>query len=172
MDRIYKALSKPEATQCALQYCLTFAHSCTHWRWGQPQPARQELFLLGGSRDQTRTLPVTSQPALPPEPLATQQPSLVKWLSNPVGIHSISSLRDGWNQNFVSTIQQKTKVTYWPLASAFHYIIAVSEKKNIVTISVYWTVIMTRYVLFYCVKYLLGPGPKVPSQMAWQPGQA
>ena len=72
------------ATQSALQYCLTFTHSCTHSHRRRSQTfkvtacwsgAVRVMCLaqghldtqLGGAGEWTRHLPVTSQPALPPE---------------------------------------------------------------------------------------------------------
>jgi hypothetical protein len=72
-----------------LQYCVTFTHSYTHSHTdggvshAGRQPARREplgggILLrehldtqLGGAGDRTSNLPVTSQPALPPETHAT-----------------------------------------------------------------------------------------------------
>ena len=83
-----KRIPIPVATQNVLQYCLTFTQSCTHSytdggvnhtgqhfrsRQGEascsrtPQRSEEEP---GGARDRTSNLPVTGQPALPPEPHA------------------------------------------------------------------------------------------------------
>ena len=56
----------------AAQYCLTFTHSCTHSRRSQPCQATAVRCLAQGHHDtRTSNLWVTSQPALPPEPLAS-----------------------------------------------------------------------------------------------------
>ena len=71
------------STQSALQCCLTFTLSYRHSHadggvnHAGRQPARREasrsgtpLYSTRGARDRTSNLPVTSQPALPPEPHA------------------------------------------------------------------------------------------------------
>ena len=97
MDCVYTALFSPVATQSAFQFC----HSCTHSHTNgsvnhaRRQPASSSgavrvrclaqgyLGTLEGARDRTSNLSATSQPALPPEPLA--------W-----GVESSVSARRNW----------------------------------------------------------------------------
>ena len=81
-------------TQSALQYRLTFTHSCTQSHTddkstthGDGQLVREQsgfrclvlghldILTLGGAGDRTGNLPVTSRPALPPQPHAAPPPT-------------------------------------------------------------------------------------------------
>ena len=97
--------------QSALQYCLTFTHSCTHShtdggvnnaRWqaacldqlGLGVLLRDTSTRLGGAGDRTSNLPVTTKHAIPPEPhVAPILSSLLLFSLNLYSLHpDIASL--------------------------------------------------------------------------------